>query len=50
MARAYMNEYQREIEGEPARVRPDLAQSVSIETLTGQFHKERQAANSDVER
>jgi hypothetical protein len=52
MARAYVKEYQREIEGEPgARVLSSMAQSVSIETLNvnGQLHKGRQAANSDVE-
>jgi glycosyltransferase involved in cell wall biosynthesis len=49
MARAYVKEYQREIDGEPgARVLSSMAQSVSIETLNenGQLHKDGLAANS----
>ena len=46
MARAYVKEYQREIEREPARVRAGMAYRDLIETMNSQLCKYRQAATA----
>jgi glycosyltransferase involved in cell wall biosynthesis len=51
MARAYVKEYQREIEDEPgARARSSMAVSIETLNVNGPLRKDLQAANSDMEK